>query len=144
MKGRLLRRLFKLKAQQLYTEWLVQNPIPENEKLKFSNKWIKSWENQYGVSLRRPNKRYSIKKGLLIRLRDYLQNLWTVRRDFIKKYGVDPPIINGDQMPLHRNVSAQEKSMAFKSEDTFIKEITNFQENALLYSHKLQAFQTSA
>ena len=47
-------------------------------------------------------------------------------------------------MPLHRNVSAQEKSMAFKGEDTFIKEITNFQENALLYSHKLQAFQMSA
>ena len=42
LKERLPRRLFNLKAQQLYVEWLVQNPIPENEKLKFSNKWIKS------------------------------------------------------------------------------------------------------
>ena len=56
LKGRLPRRLFKLKAQQLYAGWLVQNPVPENEKLKFSNKWIKLWENEYGVSLKRPKK----------------------------------------------------------------------------------------
>ena len=69
LKGRLPRRLFKLKAQQLYADWLVQNPVPENKKLKFSNKWIKLWENEYGVSLKRPNKRYSIKReDLLIRL----------------------------------------------------------------------------
>ena len=123
LKGRLPRRLFKLKARQLYAEWLIQNPIPEKDQLKFSNKWIKSWENQYGVSLRRPNKPYSIKReDLLIRLQDYLHNVWTVRRFFMEKYGVDPPIINGDQMPLHRNESSQEKSMSFKGEDTFIKE----------------------
>lgn len=126
LKGRLPRRLFKLKAQQLYGEWLIQNPVPEQEKLKFSNKWIKSWENEYGVSLRKPNKRYSIKReDLLIRLRDYLQNVWAVRRFFIEKYGVDPPIINGDQMPLHRNESTQEKTMTFKGEDTFVKENHN-------------------
>ena len=123
LKGRLPRRLFKLKAQQLYADWLVQNPVPENEKLKFSNKWIKLWENEYGVSLKRPNKRYSIKReDLLIRLRDYLQNVWTVGRFFIERYVVDLPIINGDQMPLHKNETAQEKSMACKGEDTFVKE----------------------
>ena len=36
-KGRLPRRIFKMKANQLYEEWLTQNPVPENEKLKFSN-----------------------------------------------------------------------------------------------------------
>ena len=91
LKGRLPRRWFKLKAQQLYVDWLVQNHAPENEKLTFSNKWIKLWENDYEVSLKRPNKRYSIiGEDLLIRLRDYLQNVWTVRRFFIEKYGVDP------------------------------------------------------
>ena len=110
--------MFKLKAQQLYADWLVQNPVPENEKLKFSNKLIKLWDNEYGVSLKRPNKRYSIKReDLLIRLRDYL-----VRRFFIEKYGVDPPIINGAQMPLHRSETAQGKSMSFKGENTFAKE----------------------
>lgn len=51
LKGRLPRRLFKLKAQQLYAEWLIQNPVPEQEKLKFSTNG--SWENEYGVSLRK-------------------------------------------------------------------------------------------
>ena len=123
LKGRLPRRLFKLKANQLYEEWLEQNPVPENERVKFSNCWIKGWENECGISLRKPNKRFFIKKSDLIeRLQDYLRNIWTLRRFFVEKYGVDPPIINGDQMPLHRNESSQKKTLTFKGEDTFVKE----------------------
>ena len=123
LKGRLPRRLFKLKANQLYEQWLEQNPATENERLKFSNCWIKGLEKEYGMSLRKPNKRFSIKKTDLIeRLQDYLKNVWTLRRFFIQKYGVDPPIINGDQMPLHRNESSQQKTLAFKGEDTLVKE----------------------
>ena len=48
--------MFKLKAQQLYGDWLVQNPTPEDQRLKFTNKWIKQWENEYGLSLKNPNK----------------------------------------------------------------------------------------
>ena len=122
LKGRLPRRLFKLKAQQLYGDWLVQNPTTEDQRLKLTNKWIKQWENEYGLSLKKPNKRFSIKKeDLLIRLQDYLQNIWTVRRYFIQKYGINPPIINGDQMPLHRNESSQQKTITFKGEDTFVR-----------------------
>ena len=107
----------------MYAEWLTQNPVTEDQILKFSNKWSKSWEKEYGLSLRKPNKRYSIKKeDLLIRLLDYLQNIWAVRRYFNEKYGFDPPIINGDEMRLHRNESLLEKTMTFKGEDTFIKE----------------------
>ena len=62
LKGRLPRRLFKLKANALYEEWLHDNPTPESEKLKFGNQWIKMWQKECGVSLRKPNKRYSIKK----------------------------------------------------------------------------------
>ena len=55
-------RIFKMKVNQLYEEWLTQNPVPENEKLKFSNQW----QQEYGISLRKPNKKYSIKKEDLI------------------------------------------------------------------------------
>ena len=41
---------------------------------------------------------------------------------FIEKYGVDPSSINGDQMPLHRNESSQQKTTNFKGQDTFVKE----------------------
>ena len=137
LKESLPHRLFKLKARQLYAEWLIQNPIPVKDQLKFSNKWIKSWENQYVVSLRRPKKRYSIQRDVLIRLQDHLYNVWTVRRFFKEKYGVDPPIINGDQMPLHRNESHS------KVKTHSSKKIISFCENELLYSLRLQAFQTS-
>ena len=50
LKGRLPWRLFKLKAQQLYGDWLVQNPTTEDQRLKLTNKWIKQWENEYGLS----------------------------------------------------------------------------------------------
>ena len=76
LKGRLPRLIFKMKANQLYEEWLTQNPVPENERLKFSDQWVKEWEEEYGISLRKPNKNYSIKKkGLVERLQDYSKNV---------------------------------------------------------------------
>ena len=41
---------------------------------------------------------------------------------FIDKYGVDPPVINGDQMPLHRNQVARQKMMPLKNESMYVKE----------------------
>ena len=112
-----------MKANRLYEEWLTQNPVPENERLKFSNQWIKEWQQEYGISVRKPNKKYSIKKEDVVeRLQDYLRNVWRVRRFFIEKYVIDPPVTNGDQMPLHRNESSQQKTMAFKNKDAFVKE----------------------
>ena len=51
-----------------------------------------------------------------------MKNVWSIRCYFIEKYGVDPPIINGDQMPLHRNESSAQKTLNFKGEETFVKE----------------------
>ena len=78
---------------------------------------------KYKVSLHKPNKRFPIKnKDRIIRIKDYLQNIWTVRKYFLDTYGVGPPIINGDQMLLHRNESAGQKTLSLKSEETFVKE----------------------
>ena len=88
------------KAVKLATRYY--NTTLESEKLKSGNQWIKMWQKESGVSLRKPNNCYSIKKEDLVeRLQDYLKNVWSTRRYFIEKYGIDPPIISGDQMPLH-------------------------------------------
>ena len=80
-------------------------------------------EDEYGVLLRKPNKRFSIKKeDLLTRIEDYLQNVWTVQNVFIKNHGIDPPVINGDQMPLHHNENTTQKTLAFKGLDIYVKE----------------------
>ena len=65
---------------------------------------------EYNVTLRKPNKKYAIKKeDQIIRIKDYLKNIWTMRKYFVDRYGVDPRVIDGDQMPLHRNGSASQK-----------------------------------
>ena len=125
LKGRLPKKMFRTKCQQIYSEWLKQQPEPilEEEQLKFSKHWIQNWMKEYNVSLRKPNKRFAIKnEDRFIRIKDYLQNIWTVRKYFLDTYGVDPPIINGDQMSLHRNESAGQKTLSLKSEETFVKE----------------------
>ena len=43
-------------------------------------------------------------------------------RYFIETLGIDPPIINGDQMPLHRNESSGQSTLNFKNNETFVKE----------------------
>ena len=124
LKARLPKTLFKLKAKAFYEDWLQQNPgTPDEEKFQFSNQWIKGWETEYGVSLRKPNKWYSISKGdYIIQVQDYLKNIWSLRYYFIKTFGVDPPIINGDQMPLHQNESSGQATPSFKNKEVFIKE----------------------
>ena len=78
---------------------------------------------EYGVSLKVPNKRYSIKQADRIeRLEDYLKNVLMVRKFFIDNFGTDPPVINGDQMPLHRNESSGLKTFNMKNEDVYVKE----------------------
>ena len=78
---------------------------------------------EYNVSLRKPNKKYAIKKeDRIIQIKGYLKNIWTVRKDFINKHGVDPLVFNGDQMPLHRNESASQKTFYLKSKEVFVKE----------------------
>ena len=124
MKGILLNCLLRLKVKQLYSEWLRENLLAEGEKpLKFGNQWIQMWEQEYNISLRQPNKRCSkTVEDRKTRIKDYLQNVWSVRNYFLQKYNVDRPIFNGDQMPLHRNESSEQGSLHFKGQDVFVKE----------------------
>ena len=64
LKGRLLIKMFQSKSQQVYNELLKQQtePVPEQDQLKFSKHWIQDWMKEYNVSLRKPNKKYLIKK----------------------------------------------------------------------------------
>ena len=64
LKGRLLIKMFQSKSQQVYNELLKQQtePVPEQDQLKFSKHWIQDWVKEYNVSLRKPNKKYLIKK----------------------------------------------------------------------------------
>ena len=58
----------------------------------------------------------------MVKIQDYLKNIMKVRKHFLDTYGIDPPIINGDQMRLHRNESASQRTLSLTSETTFVKE----------------------
>ena len=91
---------------------------------------------QYNVSLSKPNIKFGIKiEDRIIRIKGYLKNIWTFRKYFIDKYGVKPPVISADQMPLLHNASASQKTLSLKSEEVFVKENYSFQEKELLASH---------
>ena len=78
-------------------------PIAEKNELKFSDVWIRGWMNEYNVSLSKSNKRFAIKQEDRVeRLLDYFKNMMIVRKYFLDRFGEEPLIINGDQMPLHR------------------------------------------
>ena len=92
LKGRLPKKMFRTKCQQVYSEWVKQQPerIPEKEQLKISKHWVQDWMKEYIVSLRKPNKRFAVEnEDRIIRIKDYLQNIWTVRMYFLGTYGVD-------------------------------------------------------
>ena len=106
-------KLFVAKANEFYNTWLSQQDDegPEEKRLKFSKQWIKGWMKEYGVSLRKPNKRFAISRAeRKIRIIEFLKNVWRVRYWFRSKFGREIPIINGDQMPLHRNESADQNT----------------------------------
>ena len=51
LKARLPTKLLKMQAQLLYSEWLKENPTPEKNQLKFSDRWVKGWCEEFNVSV---------------------------------------------------------------------------------------------
>ena len=75
------------------------------------------------MSLNKPNKRFALSQAeRVVRLLEFLQNIWRIRHYFNVHYGKEPVVINGDQMPLHRNETSSQKTMTLKGEDTYVKE----------------------
>ena len=125
LKACLSRSLFKSQAKFFHDRWRDQqsDDVKQQPELVFSNKWIKHWMQEYNVSVRKPNNRYQIKQeDRKERIYEYIKNVWTVRKFLIYNFSVDPPIINGDQMPLNRNESSTQKKLNIKGNETYVKE----------------------
>ena len=125
MKARLPKSMLRAKAIELYEEWLKQNPTPESERLKFSEKWINQWMREYGVSLLKPNKRFSVSAAdRKKRITDFVKNIIRVRYFYKVRHGVEPEIINIHQRPLHRNKSGGQKTMTVSIMNQYLSKKT--------------------
>ena len=82
------------------------------QELKFTDEWVDGWCKEYGISLKHPNKRFSIAqdicKDIIIQ---FLKNVWRTRYWWLTKQKMDPPILSADQIPLHRNEQSTEKTL---------------------------------
>ena len=100
----MLKKYFLAKARSLYTEyWKLQcEQGQEPRKLTFSNRCLKDWCKEYQISMKKTNKRFSIKADIQKkRIMSFIKNIWTVRHTFIKLCGVHPEIVMSDKIPLH-------------------------------------------
>ena len=107
------------KAKELVTSYcseaLVRGLRPAVPQLRPD--WFARWRKEYGLSLRKPNRKYKVSKRLLAsRFETMILNVARVRAAAEELLGYDPHILNWDQSPFHHNESgtACTKTLAVK------------------------------
>ena len=92
LKGQVSPHMFRSKCKQLHEANLDKERIDgqkisdEEKDIKFSNSWINNWKKQYRVSLRKPNKRYSLKNSVRKeRILEFLKNIYRVPHFMLTK-----------------------------------------------------------
>ena len=69
---------------------------------------------EYRVSLKHPNKRFTLSEDVLKeRCLELIENVLLVRIFWWKRFGIDISMMNQDQMPVNRNESAKCKTLEF-------------------------------
>ncbi|GFO11576.1 steryl-sulfatase [Plakobranchus ocellatus] len=125
LKARLPFKIFQAKCKELYEDWLKQQEeeIPEKDQLVISRKWVRDWMKEYGVSLAKPNKRFALsQEERKTRLLEFVKNVLRIRYWFMSTFKKEPVIVNGDQMPLHRNKTSRQATLTLKNVAVYVKE----------------------
>ena len=104
--SRFPRAVLKLKVRQFLEEYayvclLNGRPV---ESLTPDTWWFKRWEDEYGLSMRRANRKYVVPRGVLKeRLEIHWVIIFRLRLFIFLAFGYDPLIANPDQSPYHHN-----------------------------------------
>ena len=106
VKARFPTKLLEVKAKQLAQDYvvacLVNGAKPDPPSI--TSHWLKSWQIEYRISLRKPNRKYKVHKNVLgDRLQIFWRNLVRVRHLAVQLLGYDLDVINMDQSPFHMN-----------------------------------------
>jgi hypothetical protein len=106
--GRFPRSMLQQKCLQLQTEY-AEESLKRGLTVKLfapTTKWFKGWEQEYGLSMRAPNRKYKCSKELLgQRLEACWITVFRIRALCIACHGYDPEMENFDQTPYHANES---------------------------------------
>ena len=105
----LLRAKLKQLMQDYCRECLIAGISPDVPKIRWD--WFLRWFHEYGLSMRKANRRYKCPKWLVAeRLEIWWLTLARIRTLCIEVNGYDPEMENFDQSPFHNNeTGAQDK-----------------------------------
>jgi hypothetical protein len=98
--------MLKLKAQQFIQDYVHVCLVNGQPVVSFTpdSHWFRRWEADYGLSMRRANRKYAVPRRIV---KERLEILWVVlfriRYFIFLVFGYDPLIDNWDQSPFNNN-----------------------------------------
>ncbi len=109
--GRFTRGLLRQKANQLLHDYCHQCFLHgvSPHAVQPSSRWFAAWAADYGVTMRKPNRKYKVQKAIMAeRLEIGWCNVARVRALCLAEHGYDPELENWDQSPFHNNESGSQ------------------------------------
>ena len=109
--ARFSRALVRQKAKQLLQDYCRESLMwgVKLQTVELSARWFHNWESEYGLSMRKPNRKYKVPKAVMAeRLEVGWCNVARVRALCLATHGYDPEIENWDQSPFHNNESGSQ------------------------------------
>ena len=80
-----------------------------------NRRWLSRWRHTWGVSLRKPTRRFKVKRLVLLnRLETYWSNLLVTRIFLRKVYGIDPVQEQYDQKGVHFNEAGSKRTSTYE------------------------------
>ena len=74
--------------------------------------WLQRWLEDYGLSLKRPNRKYDVPRPVRKeRLATFWLTLFCIRLFIFTVFGYDPVIDNFDQSPFHHNETGSQNKL---------------------------------
>lgn len=109
--ARFTQYVVKAKAKELLC-WYLKAQVEAGvnvEQVDLRSMWLSEWRYEYGLSLRKPNRRYKVPRRVQAERLDIgWQNVFRVRAAVAALKGYDPHIENWDQSPFHHNETGSE------------------------------------
>ena len=109
--GRFTRALLRQKVNQILHDYCHQCLLRGVKPTTFqpTATWFDTWEADYGLSMRKPNRKYKVPKDVMEeRLEIGWCNVARVRALCLEVHGYDPELENWDQSPFHNNESGSQ------------------------------------
>ena len=104
--ARFPRSVLLVKVWQLQTEYAHASLLSGVNVRCFqpSYWWLSRWEEEYGLSLRKTNRKYAVPRAVQKeRMELFWVTLFRIRLFISLKFGYEPAIFNFDQSPYHHN-----------------------------------------